>query len=365
MVNTSYSTNDVVVLLKDLTGQIETMETKEREAKIQSGVHYSELLPQEFAPSKEYLSLYNESVQRNKGKVAEGIGILAEKLYKKHGDKLVLISLARAGLPVGILIKRYLKAIYKIEVPHYGISIIRGKGIDINAMQYIYEKEKSVEHFQFIDGWTGKGAIAKQLIDAVKTLKEANKYIWDTLSPDLAVLADPAKICTISGTQEDFLLPTSCLNSTVSGLTSRTILNKSVCVEKGDFHGAVYFSEFEKQDLSLDFLDIITKEFKKQPLLTFDIPEMKNKVVSHLQEVFSISDINKIKPGIGETTRVLLRRIPWAVIINDEMDEEILLQDEDIQPIFRLCKEKNIPIKKANLGNYKVCGIIKEKAADA
>ena len=31
-----------------------------------------------------------------------------------------------------------------------------------------------------------------------------------------------------------------------------------------------------------------------------------------------IEDINFIKPGIGETTRVLLRRVPWLILINEK-----------------------------------------------
>ena len=34
--------------------------------------------------------------------------------------------------------------------------------------------------------------------------------------------------------------------------------------------------------------------------------------VRALAEVFGISELQLIKPGIGETTRVLLRRVPWA-----------------------------------------------------
>lgn len=45
--------------------------------------------------------------------------------------------------------------------------------------------------------------------------------------------------------------------------------------------------------------------------------------VINIGKNFGIDDINLIKPGIGETTRVLLRRIPWKVLI-DERYKEIL-----------------------------------------
>lgn len=79
--------------------------------------------------------------------------------------------------------------------------------------------------------------------------------------------------------------------------------------------------------------------------------------VKQLQQIYGIKDINLIKPGIGESTRVLLRRVPDVVIIN-ETDKA----SKDLQPIYRLCKEKQIPIQYGHLEHYKVCGIIKNLA---
>lgn len=33
--------------------------------------------------------------------------------------------------------------------------------------------------------------------------------------------------------------------------------------------------------------------------------------------MYKISDVNLIKPGVGETTKVLLRRVPWMILVND------------------------------------------------
>ena len=43
----SYSENDVVVLLKDITGMIEPKSTEERDRLIQRGKHNSQMLPLE------------------------------------------------------------------------------------------------------------------------------------------------------------------------------------------------------------------------------------------------------------------------------------------------------------------------------
>ena len=91
----------------------------------------------------------------------------------------------------------------------------------------------------FVDGWIGKGAIQKELEKSVKP--------YAGLSPELAVLADPAGITGLCGTHEDLLIPSSCLNCTVSGLISRTFLRDDI-IGKDDFHGDVYYGEMRDAD---------------------------------------------------------------------------------------------------------------------
>lgn len=372
LIKTTYSSEDVVILLKDISGNMKAMDTAERERQIQNGVHYSEMLPLEYKPTEEYIKIYNKSLEDMSHKTALGIAALAERLVDKHNGKFVIISLARAGIPIGILVKRYIEATYKMKIPHYSISIIRGKGIDTNAMEYIKELHKDdigIKHFQFLDGWTGKGAINNQLTEAVDKLKKKDTE-WKTLDSSLAVLADPANICELCGTHSDFLIPSACLNGTVSGLISRTILRDDLInITKGDFHGAVYFKELEKEDRSIEFIDKVITYFNSlnRNSITDEIENSKHishdtgiNIVLGLAKEFNIPDINLIKPGVGETTRVLLRRIPWKVLIDTSHDDT-----EGLEHIIRLCREKNIPIEEHKLGSYKACGIIKDLSADA
>lgn len=367
LVKNSYKTEDVEILLKDLSGDISPLGTDEREKLIQSGVHYSEMLPKEYKPSDEYMKIYKEICDNASSIVADAVQNISEMLYNIHGDKLTLISFARAGIPAGILIKRYLKRKYSIDVKHYAISIIRGRGIDVNAMNYIAEHCNSVEHIQFVDGWTGKGAILHTLADAVDELCDIDLEKWIKLSPSMAVIADPAHITTLSGTWDDIVIPSCCLNSTVSGLISRTVLNESlVDVDNGDFHGAVYYEDLEPYDLSYDFIDNIERffDFNKEVVLPtppsdIDFDTGYNSI-KDIASRYGVNSLDKIKPGIGETTRVLLRRVPWTVLISDK----ISIDDANIKHIIQLCKEKKVPYEKANTHGYYACGIIKDMSAD-
>lgn len=51
----SYSEKDVILLLKDITGMVLPQPAEERERLIQSGRHYSEMLPVEYVPTETYM----------------------------------------------------------------------------------------------------------------------------------------------------------------------------------------------------------------------------------------------------------------------------------------------------------------------
>ena len=58
----SYSSEDVILLLKDISGLVKPQSTQERERLIQSGKHYSEMLPIEYVPSEKYMRVYKEAL---------------------------------------------------------------------------------------------------------------------------------------------------------------------------------------------------------------------------------------------------------------------------------------------------------------
>jgi len=346
----SYKEEDVILLLKDITGLVAPQPTEEREKLIQSGKHYSEMLPIEYVPSDKYMQVYIEALKAYSKPVANAVGNLSDKIVSNKGNDVVLVSLARAGIPIGILIKRYIKAKYNIDVPHYSISIIRGRGIDDNAMKFLLNKYNP-EQLLFVDGWIGKGAILNELKKDIAA--------YEGVSSDIAVIADPANVTELCGTHEDILIPSSCLNSTVSGLVSRTFLRSDI-IGKDDFHGAVYYGELVDSDLSYDFINAIEKEFLMDN--QDDGVVIEGRGIDEVREIgkeFGVDDINLIKPGIGETTRVLLRRVPWKVLIDQRYKG-----DPQLGHLVRLAEEKNVPVEYYPLTHYKCCGIIK-KIADA
>lgn len=359
----SYGPEDVVFLLKDIGGLVPELDNHSREKAIQTGTHYSEMLPIEYQPKAEYIALFHQMLKATGAKIALAVAIVAEQIVKEKGKSLVLASLARAGTPIGILIKRYLAEKYQLILPHYSISIIRGKGIDENALLYMMQQHPGCK-IQFIDGWTGKGAITAELTTACKLFNE--KY-GTALTADLAVLADPGYCVGLYGTREDFCIPSACLNSTVSGLVSRTV-HRADLIGEFDFHGAQFYQQWLEQDVSQLFIDTIVSHFplintrlvlagqaildKQEPATWAGLEKIKE-----LQELFEIPNSNMIKPGVGETTRVLLRRIPWKVLI-DRKD------NPNLAHILLLAKERGVEVEEFPGLSYSCCGLIKTMGAE-
>ncbi|WP_194088598.1 phosphoribosyltransferase domain-containing protein [Cryobacterium psychrophilum] len=324
----SYKPEDVSWLLKDLSDVVLETNLEDREVAVQNGSHYAESLPLEYQPSAEYQSLFDESLNATRDALAFHVAVVAEQIYHLREGNPVLLSLARAGTPIGVLIRRYLHAAYGIDTPHYALSIVRGRGIDANALTYVSEHHDP-RLVMFVDGWTGKGAIVRELTDALKDYENATGVRF---RPELAVLADPGSCVSVYGTREDYLIPSAGLNSTVSGLVSRTVLNEHL-IGPDDFHGAKFYREFTDVDVSNFFVDTVSTLFTAELIARARFANSRRhgeepnwsgwKAVERISTEYGINNVNLVKPGVGETTRVLLRRVPWKILVRPDAGASI------------------------------------------
>ncbi|WP_415640955.1 phosphoribosyltransferase domain-containing protein, partial [Skermania piniformis] len=252
----SYAADEVAWLVQDLSAVRLEAPTIERERRIQSGAaHYAESLPVEYQPDAAYRALFDRALADSARRLALAVATVTELVLAERGTEIVLASLARAGTPIGILMRRW--AGYRGHpVPHYTLSIVRDRGIDPVALDYLV-RHHDPSSVVFVDGWTGKGAIARELTAALAGYRAAGGPAFDD---DLAVLADPGYCVRTFGTRDDFLIASACLNSTVSGLVSRTVLNPQL-IGPGEFHGAKFYPELAPDDVSNVLLDTVSAEF--------------------------------------------------------------------------------------------------------
>jgi hypothetical protein len=352
----SYAPDEVGWLLTDLSDVVLEAPVEEREEAIQQGgAHYAESLPIEYQPSAEYQALFAVALDESADRIAHAVGVVTELMLAERGSDVVLASLARAGTPIGILMRRWARHAHGLDLPHYTLSIVRGRGIDTVALRYLAAQHKAAD-VVFVDGWTGKGAITREL-DAA--LRSANALLGTAFDCDLVVLADPGGCVRTFGTRADFLIPSACLNSTVSGLVSRTVRNDRV-LQPGQFDGAKFYRDLAGSDVSNRFLDTVTERFPDvAPQVAADWQVLRASdraptwagwaAVEAISCEFGIGDTTLVKPGVGETTRVLLRRVPWLVLARP---------DARIDHVRLLAEQRGVEVREVAGLAYQCVGLI-------
>ena len=88
----TYRKEDVTILLKDITGLVKPLGTQEREARIQQGTHYSEMLPLEYEPSQAYLEAYRDALSRYAGLTAQAAASAAASATFRLSERLLIIQ---------------------------------------------------------------------------------------------------------------------------------------------------------------------------------------------------------------------------------------------------------------------------------
>jgi hypothetical protein len=340
----SYAPDDVVFLMKPVALAPTDVAAKER--LIQSGArHYSEMVPKENVPGEAYLALYRDALARNGARLARDILDLAGALAQRRPG-VVIASLARAGTPIGVLLRRALRRL-GVTAPHYSLSIIRDRGVDREALGHIAARHDPRD-IVFVDGWTGKGAIAGELRASLS-------------SPVLAVVADPAGQADLAATSEDYLIPSGILNAIVSGLISRSILNDAL-VGPGDFHACVHHRQLAPHDLSRAFVDAIDalasgerpRRLARTGAERTAAAAACEALMARLMRDHDVADRNRIKPGIAEATRAVLRRLPERLLVRDP-------DDADVRHLLLLARERDLDVGRLPADcRYRAVTIIQE-----
>ncbi len=373
----SYLASDVTMLL-DIVDKntVADVPVSQKEALIQSGQrHYSDMLTLEYAPTAMHEQLYQQALEQGTTRTATDIANLAYTLHHifqqqvNNERPLVLVSLVRAGLPIGVLLQRALAdtdSSYALPSVHFGISIIRDRGLDMVALQMILEAHPD-SPIVFVDGWTGKGAIYQELARSLDVFNNPSHpnfvnifHQGENVIP-LLTLADPAGVAWLAASEEDWLIPSGLLNSTVSGLISRSLYTEP----QSGLHRSVFYDNLVEVDYSLAFVDHIDSARRElatppQYLQTFKQPRYQTAdLIDTLAIDYHISDRNRIKPTIAEATRAILRRDPERILLaTADHPDTVLLR--------YLCSERdiNITVLGAKILPYQAITLIKRRATD-
>lgn len=326
------------------------------------------MISAEKKPTDEHLKHYEQALKIGSERMSRDIQMIGNSLLNRfnNNEPIVLVSLVRAGVPIGILLKHYIES-HKSCV-HYGISIIRDRGIDHAALNAIINAH-GAENIVFVDGWTGKGAICKELTSTLQGYPELFDHGWKI--PRLVTLADLGGCSWLSASCDDWLIPSGILGSVVSGLTSRSILLDDIKLERAKieylntelWHKCIIYSDLTEHDVSVQFVDHILQIMKDNPInacanwsneIREDQFGLCKQTIKWIGQEYDVQNINHIKPSIAEATRAVLRRVPERILVNDE-------NNENVQLLLHFAKEHNVPVDilGEKLGSYQAVTLIK------
>jgi hypothetical protein len=356
----SYNPEDVTFLLKRV--RMRPISVEEKERRIQTGAaHYSEMISEERRPDARYLDLFEAACGPGVPRLAREVRSLASQVLDlirtgRLNGRVTLCSLVRAGVPYGVLLRRDLERA-GVDVAHFGVSIIRDRGLDRVAMAHVLA-ERPADGVVFVDGWTGKGAIATELHRS-----------WRDLSgriPLLAVIADPCGRADLCASREDWLIPSGILGGNVSGLISRSILRPDLTGE-GEYHGCLLLEHLADVDLSGAFVDRVDAAMHDLVAGGAPDPDVRTEAadrfrvaadatVRRVASRFGVTNLNRIKPGLAEATRAVLRRRPDRVLVRTAEG------DPDLSALLHLCERDQVPVLADPdlTGPYRALTVIRE-----
>lgn len=338
----SYKKEDVQFLL-NIKKDISFLSIQEKEKMIQEGHNYGTLLNKEERPTTKYTDIYEKMKEQDNSQFLYDLYKMIQNIIKQRqtSKEIILVSLARAGTPIGILVKNILEKTQSKKCIHYSISIIKDFGLDKIALNYICQNH-NYQDIVFIDGWVSKGSVLNELQNSLMNYQYPIKS-------ELFVVNDLTG--NVSNSINDYLIPNALLNSTISGLISRTIY------EKNTFHSCYFYEEYKDIDKSQEFIDLMLKQYFSLNFENKSLQEING--ISIIKErtryINQIKKENKnFKVGINETTRVALRREPEEIILKDFKDINTLhLIQLSIDNGFLITENKNLP--------FAAVGIIKSK----
>jgi hypothetical protein len=121
-----------------------------------------------------------------------------------------------------------------------------------------------------------------------------------------------------------------------------------------DFHGAKFYAHLAPADVSAEFLDEVAARFDLAapgvPTGAAAVAAANRPVtwagwaaVERISDAYGIGDVNLVKPGVGETTRVLLRRVPWRVLVRADAGAEL-------DHIRLLAAQRGVPVEEVPAG---------------
>lgn len=125
-------------------------------------------------------------------------------------------------------------------------------------------------------------------------------------------------------------------------------------ISETDFHGAVRYDKLKEIDVTNHFLNTIEAHFRIYQEIK---PEQQSdscvkELLEKIRNDFPVADINKVKLSIGESSRALIRRKPYKLLIKN-------IENPHLAFVLHLAKIKNVEICIYDTMDYECITLLK------
>jgi hypothetical protein len=140
------------------------------------------------------------------------------------------------------------------------------------------------------------------------------------------------------------------------------VLN-SALTRPDQFHGAKFYRDLAGADVSAVLLDSVSARFDEvRPDVLQSVGALESgdrtvtfagwSAVEEIRRRYGIESVNFVKPGVGETTRVLLRRVPWRILVREP-------DHPDHRHLRLLAARRGVPIEVVPDLAYSCVGLVR------
>ncbi len=234
-------------------------------------------------------------------------------------ERLLLVAILRAGLYVATGLAKRLE-LRGYQVPTVAAGLFHEAGIDQAALELI--KQDYPDRIPvFIDGWTGRGVVAREL----------KKCVPDSI---LATLVDPGHHGDLWGTDIDSLIESAHFTATETLGFSRAYIQDPLQVWRAYEYPDVFRNEslISAWDKACDCSPILADEYGKG--------QNTKELLAFLSEL-NQTDPSNWKVNINEVVRSLVNRNPQELVVGTTIEEAEAL----IPTVTYLADHRKIPVK--------------------
>jgi len=282
---------------------------------------------------------------------ADHLCALHDRLLEKMLDRiparpLVFVSILRAGVFIAQGLARRMKRYGYSEPPVVAIGLFHEAGFDFSAFSSVLKDYPG--HFPvFVDGWTGRGVVARELKRAYAVFIKNHQVTGLPAEPMLATLVDPGHHSDLYAMDRD--TPVPCAHFTAPEVFgfSRAFIKSPVDM----WYAYNYPQKYFDPNMVGAWLGIFDQEVRVSPMTGANSPQVLSELLEDIARCTGTLP-GQWKVNVNEVVRSFVNRSPKELLIGvPEEKAEFTVPD-----LLYLSKRAGIPVRfRADMSDIHNC----------